>query len=145
MWGLPERLVAPPCPMPTSTVRQLYSRIYSLPRWPAFVNNKGRVPARTSSASRIDAQPGLDHHLALLNDVPISQVPPCQRRRQGPPPAGSWRLPAGLRATHRSQTQATTLQTGDLHPNSLPQFLQHACVHQTALQFCPVLDSSEMV
>src|ERR1039458_8397356 len=41
MWGSPKRLAAPPCPMPTSTVRQLSSRIYSLPRWHVFVINKG--------------------------------------------------------------------------------------------------------
>src|ERR1017187_9096040 len=39
--------------------------------------------------------------------------------------------------------EATTLQTGDLHPNSPLKSLQDACFQQTTLQFCPVLDSSD--
>ena len=41
--------------------------------------------------------------------------------------------------------EATTLQTGDLHPNSPLKSLQDACFQQTTLQFCPVLDSSEFI
>ena len=48
---------------------------------------------------------GLDHHLALLIAVPLGQVPPHQRRRQSPCAAGPRRLPAALRAAHRSPRQ----------------------------------------
>src|ERR1035438_876095 len=53
--GTREPPAVRPCPMPTNTVRQLYSRICSLPRWRGFVNNKGWVHASTSSASRTNS------------------------------------------------------------------------------------------
>src|ERR1019366_1375569 len=45
----------------------------------------------------------LHHHLAVPGPVPLGQVSPSQRRREGACAVGSRRLPAVLRFDHRSQ------------------------------------------
>ena len=47
------------------------------------LGTKAQVPLQEQTSVA-----GLDHHLAVPNDVSVGQIPPCQGRRQSPCPAG---------------------------------------------------------
>jgi len=97
----------------------------------------GHTPAQVPLQDQI-AQPGLDHHLALLHDVPLG---PHQRERPPHPDLDSLDHPAPVEmAALPLQGQ----QTRDLHPDSPLESLQNTYFRQVTVQVCPVLDSSDL-
>ncbi len=103
--GIPGRPINPRCPMPTSTGSRSYTRICSTPPSRGSATKKDWGLARRSSVS------GTSCHRSTR--PPFRCAWSCfhgpgfagKRRRQGSRAAGPRRLPAELRADHRSQTQ----------------------------------------